>query len=233
MFQFSLRNLLIAVAGCAFGAAALVNANVWWVAITWSAALLGVTAAALLAIHRREEKRAFWSGFAFFGSLYLLLLMYSIQPVSSSNSSVLCLEPLSYHNLLTTKLTTWSYSRLPAALATEFLPGPGTGGSSWSGGNFGQMSGGVPPGGMPGMSGMPGMGSSGMGMPGGMPPPMSGSGMMPGGGMGGVIPPTPNPRFVDQKTFTEVGHALWTVLLAFLGGTLAGWLHKSRQQPAA
>src|SRR5688500_11208731 len=92
MLQFSLRNLLIAVVCCAFGVAALVNANVWWVAITWGTALFSVTAAALLAMHRREEKRAFWGGFALFGGLYLLLLMYSIQPVSSSNSSVLCLE---------------------------------------------------------------------------------------------------------------------------------------------
>lgn len=227
MFQFSLRNLLIAVAGCAFGAAALVNANVWWVAITWSAALYSVTAAALLAMHRREEKRAFWSGFALFGSLYLLLLMYSIQPVSSSNSSVLCLAPLSYHQLLTTKLTTWTYSRLPAALATEYLPGPTAGAAGSSGGSFGPMSGGPPPG------GMPGMGGAGMGPPGGGMPGLPSSGSMPGGGSAGVIFPTPNPRFVDQNTYTEVGHALWTLLIASLGGALSCWFFKTRQLPAA
>lgn len=199
MFQFSLRNLLIAVAGCAFGAAALVNANVWWVAITWCVALISVMAAALLAVHRREEKRAFWGGFALFGSLYLLLLMYSIQPVSSSNSSVLCLEPLSCHNLLTTKLTTWTYSRLPAALATEYLPGTGSG----------PMGSGGPTG------GMPGMGSSGMGMP------------------AGLIFPDPNPRYVNQYRYTDVGHALWTLLIASLGGALSCWFFKTRQRPAS
>lgn len=201
MFQFSLRNLLIAVAGCAFGAAALVNANAWWVAITWSAALFSVTAAALLAMHRREEKRAFWGGFTFFGSLYLLLLMYSIQPVSSSNSSVLCLEPLSYHNLLTTKLTTWTYSRLPAALVTEYLPVAG----------LGPMGSGGPPG------GMPGMGSS---------------GSVPASGPAGLTFPDPNPRYVNQYRYTDVGHALWTLLIASLGGALSCWFFKTRQRPA-
>ena len=181
MFQFSLRNLLIAVACCAFGAAALVNANVWWVAITWSAALFSVTAAALLAMHRREEKRAFWGGFALFGSLYLLLLMYSIQPASSSNSAVLCLAPLSYHNLLTTKLTTWTYSKLPAALATE--PGPNPSLEEPYSKRYGP-------------------------------------------------PPRANPRYVDQTFYTEVGHALWTLLLASLGGALSRWLFMGRQRPS-
>jgi hypothetical protein len=236
LLQFSLRNLLITVAFCAFGAAALVNANPWWLAISWSAALFSLVAAGLFAVHRREEKRAFWGGYVVFGSLYVLLLMYSIQPTSSSNSSVLCLAPLSYQNLLTTKLTTWTYSHLPAALATEYLPTPVAPTASGSSG---------PPaaGGMPGvLGGMPGMASGGMsgssGMPGGG---MAGGmqGMMPGmpgmagipGGMPGGIPPTPNPRFVDQMTYTEVGQALWIVLIASLGGALSSWLFKSRQRP--
>ena len=224
MFQFSLRNLLIAVASFAFGAAALVNANSWWLAITWSTSLFSLAAALLLAVYRREEKRAFWSGFAIFGALYVLLLMYSIQPVSSSNSSVLCLLPLSYFNLLTTKLSNWSYSRLPAALTTEYLPGPGPGAPG---------SGSMP--GMPGMGGMPGGGvggppGGGMGAPFGMMPGMAGgmgsSGMGPSGG--GMPAMALNPRFVSQQIYLEVSHALWTLLIAMLGGALARWLHKTR-----
>ncbi|MBC7855629.1 MAG: hypothetical protein IAF94_19535 [Pirellulaceae bacterium] len=149
--------------------------------------------------------------------------------MSSSNSSILCLEPLNYHHLLTTKLTTWSYSRLPAALTTEYLPGTSSGGSGSSGGSYGGMSGGGPG---AGTVGMPAMGS-GMGMPGaGMPPPMSGSGMMPGSG---IIPPgpNPNPRFVDQNIYTQVAHALWTIIIAALGGALACWFYKTRQRPAS
>lgn len=206
MFQFSLRNLLIAVAFFAFGAAALVNAGAWWSAITWGVALLTLAAAGLLAIYRREEQRAFWGGYLLFGSLYVLLLMYSIQPTSSSNSSILCLNSLSYFNLLTTKLANWSYSFLPASLTTEYLPG--TGGISGP-----AASGGIP---MPGGSGgIPGMGGGMSGIP-GMP--------------GGPLPPL-NPRFVSQTTYLEVAHALWIILLAALGGALSCWFYKTRQPP--
>jgi hypothetical protein len=216
MLQFSLRNLLIAVAFCAFGAAALVNANPWWLAISWSAALLSLATAGLLAVHRREKKRAFWSGYVSFGTLYVLLLMYSIQPTSSSNSSVLCLNSLSYYNLLTTKLTTWTYSHLPASLTTDYLPGPSAPGSSGSSG---------PPAGSGMMAGMSagGMSGSSGGMP-GMP------GMMGGAAGFGGPPPTPNPRFVDQSTFTEVGHALWTILIASLGGAISCWAFSKKRQ---
>ena len=232
MLQFSLRNLLIVVAFCAFGAAALVNANPWWLAISWSAALFSLAAAGLLAMHRREEKRAFWSGYVSFGTLYVLLLMYSIQPTSSSNSSVLCLNSLSYHNLLTTKLTTWTYSRLPAALTTEYLPTPVVPGSS--GGSGPPSAVGMPgmAGGMPGMpaGGMPGPADGMAGMPGGG----TSGGMMPGmpgmAGMPGGIPLTPNPRFVDQATFTEVGHALWIVLIASLGGAVSCWAFSKKRR---
>jgi len=217
MFQFSLRNLLIAVAFCAFGAAALVNANSWWVAISWSAALFSLAAAAVLTLHRRAEKRPFSAGYLIFGSLYVFLLMYSIQPTSSSNSSILCLQSLSYFNLLTTKLTTWSYTWLPASLTTEYLNVPSPGSSGPMGSSGGSMGPGMPMGGGSplGMPGMPGMSGP-------------GAGMMPGAA-GPVIPITPNPRYVDQTTYTEVSHALWTILIAFLGGALSGWICATRQ----
>jgi len=157
-------------------------------------------------VYRREEQRAFWGGYVLFGTLYVLLLMYSIQPTSSSNSSVLCLNSLSYFNLLTTKLANWSYSFLPASLANEYLP--------LSGGTSGPSL----PGSGPPMSGsMPGP-TSGLG--GGMPA-MSG---MPGGPV-----MTFNPRFVSQTTYLEVSHALWIILLATLGGALSCWFYKTRQ----
>jgi hypothetical protein len=230
MLQFSLRNLLIAVAFCAFGAAALVNANPWWLAISWSAALFSLATAGLLAAHRREEKRAFWSGYVSFGTLYVLLLMYSIQPTSSSNLAVLCLNSLSYYNLLTTKLTTWTYSHLPAAVTTEYLPGPNPGSGPpgvSSSGSMGPVPTAVPsPYGPPPMNygnsrgPMSGGGPMGPGMP----------GMMGGAAGYGGVPPTPNPRFVDQSTYTEVGHALWTILIASLGGAISCWAFSKKRQ---
>jgi hypothetical protein len=92
MLQFSLRNLLIAVAFCAFGAAALVNANPWWLAISWSAALLSLATAGLLAVHRREA-----------GVLEQVQATIRPAPMYSISrrrlqASVLCLNSLSYHN---------------------------------------------------------------------------------------------------------------------------------------
>ena len=54
-------------------------------------------------------------------------------------------------------------------------------------------------------------------------------------GMGGMGPPpqTLNPSYVDQETFLEVGHALWILLLSWLGGTVAFCLYRTRENPAA
>ena len=97
-----------------------------------------------------------------------------------------------------------------------------------------------------------------MGGPGGMPmaggsapmQPMSGmsmgpggAGMMPGGGMPGMamgmggigVPMIANPSYVDQTMFINVGHALWLIVLAALGGKLAQWIYRTRPaaQPAS
>jgi hypothetical protein len=86
MFQFSLRNLLVAVAAVAVGTAALLNANSWWSSLLWGAALLMLLLGGFLAFLRRESQRAFWSGYAVTGSLYLLLLMYSVPQMSQANT---------------------------------------------------------------------------------------------------------------------------------------------------
>ena len=86
MLQFSLRNLLIAVAAVAVGTAALLNANAWWVSLLWGAVLLMLALAGFVAFFRRAAQRAFWSGYVVAGSLYLLLLMYSVPQISQSNT---------------------------------------------------------------------------------------------------------------------------------------------------
>jgi hypothetical protein len=86
----------------------------------------------------------------------------------------------------------------------------GMGGSSDGGMSGSADFGGGGPGGMPGMPGMAGMGSM-MGSPGGPP------------GMPAIIAPS-------QRDFTNVSHALWTLLLAFCGGWFAQWLYASRER---
>jgi hypothetical protein len=145
MFQFSLRNLLVAVALVAVGTAALLNANEWWASLLWGAALSILVFAGLLTIFRREAQRAFGSGYVVTGSFYLLLLMFG-------NGTFL--------PLITTKITAWGYSLLPDAKKSQFMPPPAApaGGIGGSG-----MSGGMLPGMPSGAGMMPGMGGMGMG----------------------------------------------------------------------
>ena len=210
MLQFSLRNLLIAVAAVAVGTAALLNANEWWASLLWAIALLMLVFAGLVALFRREAQRAFWSGYLVVGSLYLLLLMYSVPSAPGSSTPY---APLNHYHLVTTRVILWTYSFFPDSKKSQYmpvtLPAGGIGGSSWGGGA------GMMPGSMGGAAGMP-----------------SGGGMMPGmGGMG--PPPTLNPSYVDQETFLEVGHALWILFLSWLGGTVAFCLYRTRENSTA
>lgn len=197
MFQFSLRNLLVAVSAVAVGTAALLNANSWWSSLLWGAALSMLGFAGFVAYCRREAQRAFWSGYVVAGSLYLLLLMYSVPNHSQSNTWM-PYGPLNHDNLVTTKVTTWAYTLLPASKTTPWLPAPPA------------------PGGASG--GMPGMAASGMmpggGMP-GMPPAMRPQ-------------PISNPNYIDLEAFDQVGHSLWMFFLSWLGGTVMYWLYRTR-----
>jgi hypothetical protein len=171
--------------------------------------------AGLAALFQREAPRVFWGGSFLAGGLYLLLLMYSVQHSSSSNftttnSPVVTYSPLTHEQLITTRLILWCYSLLPAAKTNQFLPPATTaiGGSTTSQGGMGMMIGGGGAGGASGMSGMP-----------------YGGGGMAGMGMAMV----PNPSYIDITAFTEVGHALWTLLFAWLGGLVAAKLYRTQQ----
>ena len=196
MLQFSLRNLLIAVAAVAVGTAALLNANAWWSSLLWGAALSMLVLGGFLAFLRRESQRAFWIGYVVTGGLYLLLLMYSVPQLSQSNTWM-PYGPLNYHNLVTTRVTGLAYSMLPASKTTQSLLAPAAQGGTM---------------GMPTMAGS--SGSAGM---------MS---MMMGGGM--APPMVPNPNYIDQEVFTDVGQAIWTLLLSWLGGTVVFGLFRPR-----
>ncbi|MBC7853879.1 MAG: hypothetical protein IAF94_10615 [Pirellulaceae bacterium] len=199
MLQFSLRNLLIAVAAVAVGTAALLNAGAWWVSLLWGAVLLLLALAGFAAYFRREAQRAFWSGYLVAGSLYLLLLMYSVPQISQTNTWM-PFGPLNYSSLVTTKVIYWAYSLLPTSKTTPQLTPP------------------TPPAGM-------GMSSASMsgGMGGGQ---FSGGGQFVGGGMGFGGPP--NPDYIDQELFAQVGQALWMLFVSWLGGTVAWGLFRTR-----
>jgi hypothetical protein len=70
--QFSLRNLLVAVAFVAIAVTALLNANLWWTGGIWLLTIGLLVIAILAAIIRRGERQAFWMGFAIVGWLCII-----------------------------------------------------------------------------------------------------------------------------------------------------------------
>ncbi len=225
-WRFSLKQLLLATALVAVGCVALRSANTTWVGVMFGLTWLALAASLLLALYRDGPSRAFWVGFAALGWLYLLLLMYCWNlPEGVYRWGT----PLRSDELITTRLShklhgwmypvpTGSQPVYPGASASGGMP-MGSGGANMNdgmsgyGGSMGSSDG--------GMSGGDMMAGSGGGMPGGF------FGGMPGGMPGPVVPAFSGP---SQQDFTNVSHALWTLLLAFCGGWFAQWLYATRGQ---
>jgi hypothetical protein len=116
-FRFSISSLLILVLFVGVGFGALREANDLWDSELFTLTLGVLLVSILLAVHRKEAKRAFWIGFAVFGWSYLGL---SLVP------------PIKYR-LLTTKALAYLDSKVPGrslGLFTVRLTGIGTGASS-------------------------------------------------------------------------------------------------------
>jgi len=195
--QFSVRQLLIAVAFVAVGIAALRNANSWWMSAFWGAVPLLLAVAILLVIFRRASAQAFWIGFALFGWLYFGIVLVAYWPTANSPRY----DALAFHQLWTTKLIDWTYAKMiPEPQRNSQIPNPAA-----QGGGLGGI-----PGGFGGQAGAFGSGMGGM------------------GSMGGFgFATIPNPDYVDLMTFQQIGHSLWLVALAALGGKLAQWIHRA------
>jgi hypothetical protein len=207
MFQFSLRNLLVAVSAVAVGTAALLNANSWWASLLWGAALLMLAFAGLMAFLRREAKRAYWSSYVAAGSLYLLLLVYSVPQYSQSNTWM-PYGPLNHDNLATTKVIHWAYSLLPTSKRTPTLPNQPGGTGSLMQLSVTMMGGQTVPSGQTVPNGVTTL------------------------GFGPSFGAPSNPGYIDPEVFTQVGQALWMFFLSWLGGTIAFLLFRSRERPS-
>ena len=73
--QFSLITLAGIVAFAAVACCSLVYASSAWSATIYTAAIVFLAFATLAASYRRGRRRAFWAGSAFFGWLYLFLVL--------------------------------------------------------------------------------------------------------------------------------------------------------------
>ncbi len=72
--RFSLRWLLVGIALCAVGVAALVNASTMWLRVTASLTLLAFAVVLLVAICSTGARRAFMLGFLAWGIIYLVVV---------------------------------------------------------------------------------------------------------------------------------------------------------------
>jgi hypothetical protein len=216
LFQFSIRSLLVAVAFTAVAIGALLNANAWWEAAVWGAALFALACAVALTIYRRDEGRAFWVGFCIFGWMYLCLLVYSWTP--HANDGATRNDPLSQRSLITTKLTRLAYDTLlPDSKTVRAIPASNGGapaaafyfGTSGNEETAADVS-------IPAMGTRTVLRSK----------PVSGSPapiVIPVG-----APAIPNPNYVAREDFTTIAHALWLLAIGALGGKVCQIMYRTR-----
>jgi hypothetical protein len=197
----------------AVGIAALLNANLWWEMAMWGGTLALLATAVLLIIYRRDQWRAFWVGFLVFGGMYLVILVYSFntnywdQQTSVSHQL--------FYSLPTTRLTTIVYqSILPQSRTADQIAGPIV---DW--GTFN-----------PGSVGPPAATSSTLGLPlatDAIPQPGSAAvAHLAILGPGPVL--IPNPNQIPLRHFTNIGQALWLLLIAAVGGKVCQVIYRTR-----
>src|ERR1700722_4329767 len=79
-FRFNIANLLAVILVLGVGFAALRESSDLWESGIFTLTLGVLLISILLAVHRSEKRRAFWLGFALFGSAYLgMSLVPSIE----------------------------------------------------------------------------------------------------------------------------------------------------------
>lgn len=109
LFQFRFRTLLLAVAFIAVAVTALINATSAWSHDLFCAVVVLLTVAIPVACYRTGEKRAFWAGFALCGWVYLLVIgNIDDRPRTDwTNASPVGRGPSA--NIPTSRLTHWVY----------------------------------------------------------------------------------------------------------------------------
>jgi hypothetical protein len=200
-FQFSVRQLLIAVTFAGLGFTALLNANSWWQSAIWCATVMVLLSAILMIIYRAGENRVFWIGFLIFGGGYFVLLNYSWMPSWSRDWPRE--DPLQNGELLTTRLTHRAYflvisesqrnPEIAGHLENSQLSTPTSNATATAIDPF-----------------APSSGSETIQIRASV-----------------VTTPVRNPHYVSLDNFLNVGQGLWLLIFAACGGKLAQWIYKT------
>jgi hypothetical protein len=222
--RFSLSGLLAGVALAAVGCTALMYASPGWVRGVLTVVWILLVAAAAGALVLRGAARAFCIGAAVFGGSYLTL-----QPAwpDSDHGDQRPLVQLG-DRLATDWLLELAYDKL---LAPQWAGGNSPTGAAalgWYSQHSGAPAAGDDPGGLslpsPELPGAPArtgwQNAKAAGTPGDSAWQRIAAGPAPGGAGG------PRRSFVPQRDdFLSVGHGLWTVLLALVGGVFGSYLY--------
>jgi hypothetical protein len=212
VFQFSVRGLLAAVTLAGVGIAALVNASGWLEALAWGVVLLALSCAVLLVVYRRDEQRAFWLGFLVFGGIYLLLLLYSFTADWKNNP--LTANPLHYNSLATTKVMALLYeSAVPVSRRQEHVAVADTGDYT-------------------------GIARDSQGQPieAGFSDEVYSLVFTSDGGTVALAAgnkTVPNSGYIPLGKFISIGHTLWLILIAAVGGKVCRVIYRTRPKETA
>lgn len=204
-FQFSLRELLALVVFVAVGCAGLAQPSPFMASVVFTLMVSILFVAILAAVAKSPSSRFFWIGFAIAGWGYLWVAHW---PDEDSYMAVPQYELQTSGPLLTTKLLDWAFTALHPPPPQERR---GMGGGGMGGGGF--MS--VPPGDLDH----------------GLPLPLAQMGGMGGmSGSSGRVTLTGPPYEVMHSAFLRIGHSLWTLLFAYLGGRLTQHFYRTRRE---
>lgn len=206
LLQFSLRQLGVVIVFAVVGSYSLANASEYWVRFWLTVYCAAQLVSSLLVAYRRDAQRAFYSGALFCGGPYLLLILSGLA-LPSIHGSPMISSSLITRFLPQTALEYTYYHLLPLV---KDPPAPSSGIGGMGGGGMG---------GGGGFFSVPDL----LGQFGGM----GGSGGMPGG----VVPAPPTSGaayYPDYDSFLAVGHCLFGLIFAYLGGRVGAAIYLTR-----
>ena len=131
--SFGLRQLFLWTAAIALALVALRGASPAWIAAMMGLALFVLAASILLVVFRRGHQRAYWIGFATFGWLYMLLVLFSLTLGSNQPKN----SPIRPNNLVTQRLSSACYHWLYDEAFERYHASSTMNHGAWYGGSMG------------------------------------------------------------------------------------------------